>query len=333
MNDQKTIGVIGAGAWGTALAQVYATAGKQVTLWTRNDDVLWSVDFGRINDAYLPGVRLHDNIKITSDITLAAQCDVLLIVTPAQYLRETLRKITAQITPGKPVVLCCKGIEMASGKLLSAVVAEETPQAEIAMLTGPTFAAEVGRGLPSAATLAAKTMAVADSLSATLFSRTLRPYASDDLVGAEIAGAVKNVIAIASGIIHGKELGDSARAALVTRGLAEITRLAVAMGGKRETMTGMCGMGDLMLTCSSMQSRNFSLGFALGQGQTLDQILGERRSVTEGVHTAKAVMVMANRAGVDMPLSSLVEKCIAGDISVDDGIRHILDRPLKAEQH
>lgn len=331
MSDQKSIGVIGSGAWGTALAQVYATAGKPVTLWTRNDDVLWTIDFSRVNDAYLPGVRLHENITVTSDIARAAACDVLLIVTPAQYLRETLRNIKDHITPGKPVVLCCKGIEMASGKLLSAVVEEETPLAEIAMLTGPTFAAEVGRGLPSAATLAAKSKAVADELSTILHSKTLRPYASDDLVGAEIAGAVKNVIAIASGIIHGKELGDSARAALVTRGLAEISRLAVAMGGKRETMTGMCGMGDLMLTCSSMQSRNFSLGFALGQGQSLDEILGERRSVTEGVHTAKAVMVMANKVGVEMPISSLVEKVIAGQITVDEGISHILGRPLRAE--
>ena len=331
MSDKKSIGVIGSGAWGTALAQVYATAGKPVTLWTRNDDVLWTIDFSRVNDAYLPGVRLHENITVTSDIARAAACDVLLIVTPAQYLRETLRNIKDHITPGKPVVLCCKGIEMASGKLLSAVVEEETPLAEIAMLTGPTFAAEVGRGLPSAATLATKSKAVADELSTILHSKTLRPYASDDLVGAEIAGAVKNVIAIASGIIHGKELGDSARAALVTRGLAEISRLAVAMGGKRETMTGMCGMGDLMLTCSSMQSRNFSLGFALGQGQSLDEILGERRSVTEGVHTAKAVMVMANKVGVEMPISSLVEKVIAGQITVDEGISHILGRPLRAE--
>lgn len=326
-----SIGVIGAGAWGTALAQVYAVAGNPVMLWSRNDDVLWSVDFSRVNDTYLPGVRLDQNITMTGDITRAAESDVLLIVTPAQHLRTTLRSIKDQITPGKPVILCCKGIEMASGKLLSTVCDEETPQAEIAMLTGPTFAGEVGRGLPSAATIAARSTAKADEIAAILHSKTLRPYATDDLIGAEIGGAVKNVIAIASGMIHGKGLGESARAALVTRGLAEISRLAVAMGGRRETLTGMCGMGDLMLTCSSMQSRNFSLGAALGEGRTLDEILAERKSVTEGVHTARAVMVMAKKAGVDMPISEMVEQCIDGIITADDGMRLLMERPLKAE--
>lgn len=325
------IGIIGAGAWGTALAQIYAVAGKPVTLWSRNEDVIWSVDFHRQNDAYLPGISLHENIKVTGDMTQAADTDILLIVTPAQHLRATLQQIKGQVSKGKPVVLCCKGIEMASGKLLSTVADEEIPDAEIAMLTGPTFAGEVGRGLPSAATIAARSKTAADSIAEILFSKTLRPYASDDLVSAEIGGAVKNVIAIASGIIHGKGLGESARAALVTRGLAEISRLAVAMGGRRETLMGMCGMGDLMLTCSSMQSRNFSLGALMGQGQSLSDILSERKSVTEGVHTARAVMVMAEKAGVDMPISAMVEKCVDGKISVDEGIRLILERPLKAE--
>jgi glycerol-3-phosphate dehydrogenase (NAD(P)+) len=179
--------------------------------------------------------------------------------------------------------------------------------------------------------LAARSKVAADSIAEILFSKTLRPYASDDLIGAEIGGAVKNVIAIASGIIHCKGLGESARAALVTRGLAEIGRLAVAMGGRRETLMGMCGMGDLMLTCSSMQSRNFSLGALMGQGQSLEQILGERKSVTEGIHTARAVMIMAKKAGVEMPISAMVERCIDGSLSVDAGIRLILERPLKAE--
>ena len=326
-----SIGVIGAGAWGTALAQVYAVAGNPVTLWSRNDDVLWSVDFSRVNDTYLPGIRLDKNITMTGDSQAAAQCDVILIVTPAQHLRTTLRAIKDQITPGKPVVLCCKGIEMESGKMLSRVVAEETPLAETAILTGPTFAGEVGRGLPSAATLAAGSMEKADALAAILHSKTLRPYATDDVIGAELGGAVKNVIAIASGMIHGKGLGESARAALVTRGLAEITRLAVAMGGRRETLTGMCGMGDLILTCSSMQSRNFSLGAALGEGRTLDDILSERKTVTEGIHTARAVMVMAKDNGVDMPISEMVEQCINGEINVDQGMRLLMERPLKPE--
>ena len=326
-----TIGVIGAGAWGTALAQIYALAGKPVTLWSRNEDVIWSVNFHRQNDTYLPGITLHDNITITGDIMQAAAADILLIVTPAQHLRTTLQQIKDKAPKGKPVILCCKGIEMASGKLLSVVADEEIPGAEIAMLTGPTFAGEVGRGLPSAATIAARSIKAADSIAESLFSKTLRPYASDDLIGAEIGGAVKNVIAIASGIIHGKGLGESARAALVTRGLAEIGRLAVAMGGRRETLMGMCGMGDLMLTCSSMQSRNFSLGAMMGQGQSLEDILRERKSVTEGIHTARAVMVMAAKAGIEMPISAMVEKCVDGSISVDDGIRLILERPLKAE--
>lgn len=327
------IGVIGAGAWGTALAQVYAVAGNDVILAAREDTIVAEVNNDHTNAAYLPDVRLDDKLRATVDTREAANCDLVLIVTPAQHVRSTLKSISQQMKNKKPLVICAKGIELNSGKMMSQVAEEETPGAEIAVLTGPNFAGEIARGLPSACTVAAKSQSGADAVCALLTSRNLRPYASDDIIGAEIGGAVKNVIAIASGMVHGMGLGESARAALVTRGLAEIARLAERMGGRRETLMGMCGMGDMMLTCSSMQSRNFSLGALMGQGQSLESILAVRNGVTEGVHTARAVMVMAMDHDIDMPISNMVNQCLNHNLSLKDGVRQIMERPLKAEKH
>jgi glycerol-3-phosphate dehydrogenase (NAD(P)+) len=327
----KNIGIIGGGAWGTALAQVYAKNGNNVLLWAREEDVVSSVNEQQENRTFLPGVKLEKNLKATGSLTEAAEADILLIVTPAQHMRSTLAGLKAGIDENKPVIICAKGVEIETGMLLSHVARETSPQSPIGILTGPTFAAEIARGLPSAVTLAFDNQDRAEQLAEELSTRSFRLYASDDVVGAQIGGAVKNVIAIACGIVEGKKLGESARAALVTRGLAEMARLASALGAKRETLMGMCGVGDLILTCSSMQSRNFSLGFALGQGKTLQEILASRNSVTEGVHTAKALMLMARNNAVDMPVSEAVHLCLSEGARVDDVIARMMDRPLRAE--
>ncbi|PZQ45256.1 MAG: glycerol-3-phosphate acyltransferase [Micavibrio aeruginosavorus] len=326
-----TIGIIGGGAWGTALAQSLAQTGKHVVIWAREEDLVTSINNKHENISYLPGVTLHENITATGSLSVAARAEALLIVTPAQFLRTTLQSLKPDLRPDQPLVICAKGVEIESGMLLSQIAQEIVPESPIAILTGPTFAAEIARGLPSAVTLAMKDKGVAEKLAEDLSSRSLRMYASDDIIGAQVGGAVKNVIAIACGIIEGKKLGDSARAALVTRGLAEIARLATALGAKKETLMGMCGVGDMILTCSSMQSRNFSLGVALGQGKTLQEILAQRNSVTEGVYTAKALVTMAKNNAVEMPVSEAVHKCLTEGADVDDIIVKMLDRPTRSE--
>jgi len=327
----QTIGIIGGGAWGTALAQSFAGAGKKSVIWAREAEVVASINTAHENTMFLPGIKLHDNLSATTNLGEAAKADILVIVTPAQHLRATLQSLKPDLNDATPIVICAKGVEIDTGMLLSQVAAEIVPQSPLAILTGPTFAAEIARGLPSAVTLAMKDKEKAAQVAEILSSRSLRMYASDDIVGAQVGGAVKNVIAIACGIIEGKKLGDSARAALVTRGLAETTRLASALGAKKETLMGMCGVGDLILTCSSMQSRNFSLGVALGQGKTLKEILESRNSVTEGVHTAKALMVMAKNNAVEMPVADAVNKCLIEGANVDSVIEKMLDRPVKTE--
>ncbi len=321
-----TIGVIGGGAWGTALAQAMCVAGKDVTLWAREPEVVAGIRDKHENTLYLPGVTLHPSLKVTASMAEAAAADIILMVTPAQYLRASLSAIKGQID-GKPIVLCAKGIELESGLLLSQIAQQEMPKAHVAILSGPTFAAEIARGLPSAVTLAAENKEMAHRLVQQLGCRNLRPYASEDVVGAQLGGAVKNVLAIACGVVYGKELGDSARAALLTRGISEMARLASAMGADKGTLMGMCGIGDLMLTASSMQSRNFSLGVMLGQGRSLDDIMKERVSVTEGVHTAKALMTLAKNHAVEMPVCETMFKILHNGLSVDDAIMALLDRP------
>lgn len=327
----ETISVVGAGAWGTALAQVAAKAGRKVTFWAREAEVVESINTAHENSTFLPGITLSPEIRATSDLAAAASADVILMVTPAQHLRATLAQLAPHVAEGTPVLLCAKGVEQGTNALLTEVLAEAIPHALPAVLSGPSFAAEVARGLPTAVTLACEDEAVAEALAHAIGLPAFRPYYSSDLIGAEIGGAVKNVLAIACGIVEGKKFGASARAALTTRGFAELTRLGLALGARMETLAGLSGLGDLVLTCNSPQSRNMSLGLALGQGRSLAEIMGERNSVSEGVHSATAVVALARKYDIEMPIAEAVAGIVTNRLNVDEAIASLLARPFRAE--
>ena len=330
----QRIGVIGAGAWGTALAVAARRAGRDVVFWARNPDLAERLNTLHENADYLPGVALDAAIQATGDLATAAQCDALLLVVPAQHIRwigGALAPLVPQGPAGPPLVICAKGIEQGSGALMGEVLEAVLPGRRVAVLSGPTFAAEVGRGLPTAVTLAAQDEALATSLVAALGSATFRPYSSGDPLGAQLGGALKNVIAIACGIVSGRALGDNARAALITRGLAEIMRLGVATGARRETLMGLSGLGDLTLTCTGNLSRNYTLGRALGEGQSLEAIMRGRRSVAEGVFSASAAVQLAARHGVEMPIAQAVDGILNRDAVIEDVIQGLLARPFTAE--
>ncbi len=329
MNNK--ISVIGAGAWGSALAQTIASKGQEVILWTRSNPHAKEINAHHMNKTYLDNIPLNNKITATSDLKIAAKNNILLIVTPAQSMRQILSDIKPYITPEHKLVLCSKGIELKSGLLMSDVANNALPSTPIAILTGPNFAHEIAAGKPAATTLACKNNKIAKTLQEAIASSNFRPYISNDIIGAQIAGALKNIIAIACGIAHGLDMGESARASLVTRGLAEIARLGVAMGANHKTFLGLCGVGDIMLTCSSKKSRNFSLGFALGQGQNLKHILQTRNSITEGVHTAKAAITLANKYNIEMPISMAVHKTLNEGLSLDAAMKEMLTRPLGYE--
>ncbi len=328
MTDINTIAVIGGGAWGTALAQAACRAGRETILWARSAAVVDAIGQRQENPDYLPGIALDPGIAATGDLDRARAADALLLVTPAQHLRETCRQLAGT---DRPLVICSKGFETATGALMSEVVGAECPDAPIAVLSGPSFAAEVARGQPTAITLACADQALGESLVQALGGQTFRPYWSDDLIGVQIGGAVKNVLAIASGVVMGRSLGENTRAALVTRGLAELMRLGAALGARPETLMGLSGLGDLLLTCTSLESRNTSLGHALGQGRSLDEILAGRRSVSEGVYTAGAVVRLAAEHGVEAPISAAVDAVLRGASGIDDSILALLARPFRAE--
>jgi glycerol-3-phosphate dehydrogenase (NAD(P)+) len=325
------IAIIGGGAWGTALAQTLARAGRECVLWAHEVETVAAVNGARENPVFLPGVALAANMRATSDLAEAAKVEAVLLAVPAQYVRGVTAELAKALTPGVPVVLCTKGIEISSGALMTEVLAETVPGAPLAVLSGPTFAAEVARGLPTAVTLAANDAELGTRLLAALGSRTLRPYLSDDPVGAEIGGAVKNVEAIACGIVVGRGLGENARAAVITRGLAEMVRLAAAKGGRRDTLYGLSGLGDLTLTCTSLQSRNYSLGVALGEGQSLAAITKARRSIAEGVSSAPATVALAARVGVEMPIAAAIDAILHRGAAIDDVIAALLARPFRPE--
>ncbi|HEX6000844.1 MAG TPA: NAD(P)H-dependent glycerol-3-phosphate dehydrogenase [Hyphomicrobiaceae bacterium] len=329
----NSVGVVGGGAWGTALAQTVCRAGRNTLIWAREADVVAEIAARWTNTPFLPGVALDPALRATADIAEVAQCDVVLMVAPAQHVRGTGAALAPSLAPGKPVVICAKGLEQATGKLLADVLGETLPQAQatLAVLSGPSFAADVVRGLPTALTLASADDALGVSLAETLSSRPFRIYRSTDPIGVQLGGAIKNVLAIAAGIVEGKQLGASAHAALVARGFAEMRRLGEALGARSETLMGLSGLGDLLLTCGSPQSRNMSLGRALGQGQELGAILASRRSVAEGVYTAAAVVKIANERGIDMPISQAVHAIVEGRQSVDAAIESLLSRPLRTE--
>jgi len=325
------MGIIGGGAWGTALAVVARRAGRQVTMWALEDDTVAAINERGENPGFLPGVELPPGIHATKDLSEAAAADAVLLVTPAQFLRATAAALAPAMAAATPVVVCAKGIEQKSGALMSEAAGAALPGHALAVLSGPTFAAEVARGLPTAVTLAAPAAATGDALVAALGGTHFRPYRSTDVIGAEIGGAMKNVIAIACGITEGRGLGENARAALITRGLAEMTRLCVEKGGRAETMMGLSGLGDLTLTCSSTKSRNYSLGAALGAGETLDAVLGRRRSVAEGVHSAAAVSELAASLGIEMPISAAVDAILNRGADIDEVIAELLRRPFRTE--
>jgi glycerol-3-phosphate dehydrogenase (NAD(P)+) len=327
----RRAGVIGGGAWGTALAQVCARAGLQTTLWAREADVVGSVNTSHENTSFLPGVDLDRAIRATGDLADLSGSDVVLAVAPAQHMRSTLAAFAPHVRDGLQILLCAKGVEQGSLKLMTEVLAETIPQARPAVLSGPSFAGEVARGLPTAVTLACPEEDCARDLAELIATPTFRPYFATDMIGAEAGGAVKNVLAIACGIVEGRVLGRSAHAALITRGFAELTRLAVALGGQAETVAGLCGLGDLVLTCSSPQSRNMSVGLALGRGLTLEQALADKLSVAEGVASAPAVRQLAAKLGVDVPICEAVAAILAGEVAVDEAIRGLLSRPLREE--
>jgi len=325
-------GVIGGGAWGTALAQVCARAGMSVVLQARESEVVEAIRANRENAVFLPGVKLDEAIDVTTDLGDLSACDIILAVAPAQHLRSTLDALCPHVRDNLPILLCAKGVEQGTLQLMTQVLAETVPQASPAVLSGPSFAGEVARGLPTAVTLACPDEDLGRALAEAIATPTFRPYLSTDMIGAEAGGAIKNVLAIACGIVEGKGLGRSAHAALITRGFAEMTRMAEALGGQAETVAGLCGLGDLVLTCSSPQSRNMSVGLALGAGQSLEQALAGKLTVAEGVASAPAVRALARRLGVETPISEAVAAILAGEVGVDEAILGLLSRPIRTER-
>ncbi len=327
----QTIGVLGAGAWGTALAAAAAKAGRDVILWAREDEVVTSIQKTQQNTVFLAGVTLPKELNVTSDLADLSACDAVLLVSPAQHMRSMVSALLPHLKAGIPLVICSKGIEVSTGKLLSEVLGETAPNNPVAVLSGPTFAIEVAKGLPCALTLAMSDKKLGEELVAALGQPTFRIYYNDDVVGAQIGGAIKNVLAIATGIVAGLDIGENARAAVITRGLAEIVRFGGLYGAEAETLMGLSGLGDLILTCSSTQSRNMSLGKAIGEGQTFEEIMAGRNSVAEGAHTVEIVYKIAEEKGLDMPITSAVYQILKQGQDVRRVTEELLGRPFTDE--
>ncbi|PHZ84205.1 NAD(P)H-dependent glycerol-3-phosphate dehydrogenase [Paremcibacter congregatus] len=331
MTIYHKITVIGGGAWGTALASMATRAGREVTLWAREDDVVTSINETHENKDFLPGITLPEGLKATSKLADAEGSDVILMVVPAQFVRAVAQDLKSFLKESTPIILCAKGIEQSTGKMMNEVMSEVLPKSPLVVLSGPTFAHEVAKGLPAAVTIASRYQQIAQNVADTLGQTTFRPYLSRDVVGAEVGGAVKNVLAVACGIVAGLELGENARAALITRGMAEMVRFGEARGAKRETMMGLCGLGDLILTCSSTQSRNMSLGMALGQGKSVEQIMMGRKSVAEGYHTASILADIAEQESIDMPIAAAVHKILHQGGDVAKVVEDLMRRPYVSE--
>jgi len=328
----KRLAVIGGGAWGSALATVGARAGAGVVLWARNPTVVAAINQRHENPLFLPGIALDPRIAATTDAATAmAGADAALIVVPAQFLRGAIEMLALLLPAGLPLLLCAKGIETGSLQTMSEIAGEIVPHAPVAILSGPSFAAEVAQGLPTAVTIASRDPALAGAFVRALGTQRFRPYSSADPIGAEIGGAVKNVLAIACGIIEGRGLGDNARAALITRGLAEMIRLGLAKGADAETFRGLSGVGDLVLTCTAGQSRNYTLGLALGRGASLSEALAGQRSVVEGIATSASVAALAARLRIEMPITEAVDGVLHRAIAIDMMIDGLLSRPYRSE--
>jgi len=326
MASFQSVSVIGAGAWGTALAAVAARAGRDVTFYARDAAHAARIASARENPR-LPGAKLPAAIAVTNDLALAGRADIVLVATPAQHLRGAVNALAPHLRKRTPVIACAKGIEHGTHKFMTDVIADAAPEATPAILSGPSFADDVARGLPTAVTLAARDEALAAALVQALGSPTFRPYHTTDVRGVEIGGAAKNVLAIAAGIVVGKNLGASAQAALTTRGFSELARLGRACGARGETMTGLSGLGDLILSCSSPQSRNFALGLSLGRGEPRPP-----GKLAEGEFTAPVLIELASSQHVDMPVSAAVAAILSGTVTIDAAIESLLTRPFKAEE-
>jgi glycerol-3-phosphate dehydrogenase (NAD(P)+) len=330
-STQLRLSVLGGGAWGTALAQVAASGGQPVTLWARDPATVQAINQQHRNLRYLPDLPLSRRITATDDLARACRgAQALLLVTPAQSLRQLAEKMAPLLGTDSALLLCCKGLERESGLLPSQVLQDLLPHHPVLVLSGPTFAAEVTAGLPTAVTLGGADRALAQRLAQRLATPSFRPYASGDLVGVEIGGAIKNVVAIACGIVEGRGLGQNGRAALITRALAEITRLSLACGGKMETAMGLAGLGDLILTCTSATSRNYAFGLGIGRGEPLAEIIA-RAPVTEGLHTAAAAVALGRKLGVDLPICAAVDAVLNRGADLGATIAQLLARPLKPE--
>jgi len=325
----QRIAVLGGGAWGTALALTCARAGRDVTLWEYEPANAESLEQNR-ESRFLPGVRLNETIKVARDLEETARCDAILVVVPAQAVRSVIALLAKSRVERIPVVVCAKGIERSTRKFMTEIIGECAPEAVPAILSGPSFAADVARGLPTAVTIGASDSAVAQALAQAMNSDTFRPYHSADVRGVELGGATKNVLAIAAGIVTGRGLGASASAALTTRGFAELVRFGRAFGAKIETMMGLSGLGDLVLTCGTPQSRNFSCGVALGKGEKVDT--AAHGKLAEGIFTAPVLLEMARAKSIDMPISAAVAAVLSGKVSVDKAIESLMTRPIKSEE-
>lgn len=330
MTEYRSVGIIGAGAWGTALAVAARRAGRDVVLWGYERETVEEINHEHSNHIYLPGVALDRGIRATAKTADVAAADLILMVVPSQFFRSVAGEFKRHIG-AKPVIICTKGFEEDTGKMMADIVAEALPDAMPGVMAGPSFAGEIARGLPAALTLATKSEDIGQAVATALGSRSLRLYWTSDMLGAQLGGAVKNVLAIACGVVTGRELGSNAQAGLMTRGFAELMRFGTAMGARPETLTGLSGLGDLILTCSSEQSRNMSLGKALGEGRALADILGARKSVSEGAHSAAAAVARGRELGVELPICEAVRAILAGETTVDEAITALLSRPFRGE--
>ena len=324
------IAIVGGGAWGTALAQVAARGGHDTLIWAIEDDVVTAINRIHQNPVYLKGQPLNPAIRATSNFSDLGDRNAWLVVTPAQHMRAVLSRAPC---PNMPLILCSKGIEEGSGLMLHQVARDVCPTSPVAVLSGPTFALEVAAGLPTAVTLACDDVALGEALRERLAGPAFRIYLSDDVAGAEVGGAVKNVLAIACGVVEGRGLGQNARAALIARGFAEMTRFGLAMGARRETLAGLSGLGDLVLTCSSTSSRNFSLGKAIGEGRDAAFLMADRRTVAEGAHTAPVLARIASDKGIDMPIVAAVAELLGGTLPIDQVLEQLMARPPRPEAH
>ncbi len=328
----KSIAVIGAGAWGTALARILSKNNGSIKIWAKEDSVITSINTRHENETFLKNITLPNSIIAYKSFENFADADLILLVTPAQFMRTTLEALKEFVNPETPIVLCSKGIESETLKFMSEITTDILPQNPLAVLSGPSFAIDVAHGKPTAVTLACKNALLGERIANTISLPTFRPYLSDDIMGTQIGGVTKNVIAIAAGIAYGFNLGDSARAAIIARGFSEICRLAITMGGEEETLSGLSGMGDLILTCSSEASRNFSLGVKLGNGQTVTKATEGLKTVAEGLHSAKAVLELSIKKKVEMPITKSVNDLIDQKSSLDEIINNLLSRPIKREK-